>query len=70
MFGLLAVFLLVASFVVPANLASPAPVGADPGVCKGDIPSHAKLVEAARIAGLLYAVGHTAPSDTSLMNSI
>ena len=39
MFGLLAVFMLVASFIVPANLASPAAVEADPGICKWDTVS-------------------------------
>ena len=36
MFGLLAVFMLVAALVIPANLANPAPVEADPGICKWD----------------------------------
>jgi hypothetical protein len=35
-FGLLAAVLLVASFVVPVSLMSPAPVQADPGICKWD----------------------------------
>jgi len=35
-FGLLAAVMLVASFVVPASLISPAPVEADPGICKWD----------------------------------
>ena len=37
MFGLLAAVMLVASFVVPVNLISPAPVEADPGICKWDV---------------------------------
>jgi len=37
MFGLLAALLLVASFVIPVNLVSPAKVQADPGICKWDI---------------------------------
>jgi len=36
MFGILAIFMLVASLVVPANLASPTPVSADAGICKWD----------------------------------
>jgi hypothetical protein len=36
MFGLLAALLLVASFVIPTNLASPSAVQADPGICKWD----------------------------------
>jgi hypothetical protein len=35
-FGLAAALILVASFVVPTNLMSPAPVEADPGICKWD----------------------------------
>jgi len=35
-FGILVAVMLVASFVVPTNMISPAPVGADPGVCKWD----------------------------------
>src|SRR4030042_2003395 len=36
LFGILAALMLVASFVVPANLISPASVAADPGICKWD----------------------------------
>jgi len=36
MFGILAMLMLVASLVIPANLASPAKVEADPGICKWD----------------------------------
>ena len=36
LFGILAALMLVASFVVPANLVSPATVAADPGICKWD----------------------------------
>ncbi len=36
MFGLLAVLMLVASLVVPANLMSPKTAEADPGICKWD----------------------------------
>jgi hypothetical protein len=35
-FGALAAMMLVLSFVVPANLISPTPVAANPGVCKWD----------------------------------
>jgi hypothetical protein len=35
-FGILVAVMLVASFVVPTNLISPAPVEADPGICKWD----------------------------------
>ena len=37
MFGLLAVLMLVASFVVPANVANPAPVQADPDILRWSI---------------------------------
>ncbi len=37
MFGLLAVFMLVASLVVPANVANPAPVQADPDILRWSI---------------------------------
>jgi hypothetical protein len=36
LFGMLAVLMLVAGFVVPASLASPPAVQADPGICKWD----------------------------------
>ncbi|OGN94856.1 MAG: hypothetical protein A2Z75_03420 [Chloroflexi bacterium RBG_13_50_10] len=36
MFGILAAFLLVLSFVVPSSLVAPSPVQADPGICKWD----------------------------------
>ena len=37
MFGLLAVFMLVASLVVPANMVNPAPVQADPDMLRWSI---------------------------------
>ena len=37
MFGILAIFLLVASFVVPANMANPAPVEATDAICQWDV---------------------------------
>ena len=36
LFGILVALMLVASFVVPTNMISPAPVEADPGICKWD----------------------------------
>jgi len=36
LFGILAVLMLVASFVVPVNLVSPSTAQADPGICKWD----------------------------------
>jgi hypothetical protein len=36
LFGILAVLMLVASFVVPVSLTSPSAVQADPGICKWD----------------------------------
>jgi len=46
MFGILAAVILVASFVIPSNLATPSAVQADPGICKWDIvfgPNHLPL---------------------------
>jgi len=37
MFGILVALMLVASFVIPANLVSPSAVEADPGICKWDV---------------------------------
>jgi len=36
LFGILAALMLIVSFVLPANLISPATVAADPGICKWD----------------------------------
>ena len=36
LFGILAALMLVASFVMPVNLASPSAALADPGICKWD----------------------------------
>ena len=37
--GVFAAILMVASFVVPMNIAAPSPVSADPGIMKWDIVS-------------------------------
>ena len=64
MFGLLAVFMLVASLVVPANVANPAPVQADPDVLRWSIldtpdsvPPPDLLKELASQANALNAAG-------------
>jgi len=44
LFGILAALMLVVSFVVPASLASPTNVAADPGVCKWDNLSEPAII--------------------------
>src|SRR4030042_2119175 len=58
MFGILAALMLVASFVVPANFASPSAVQADPGICKWD-----NLSEPGALYGT-YVVGYQNGLDT------
>ena len=61
LFGILAALMLVASFVVPANLVSPSSVAADPGICKWDT-----LREPGNLTGVQVIATNTDPIDIAV----
>ena len=61
MFGILAMLMLVASLVIPANLVSPSKVEADPGICKWDT-----IREPGSLPGTMALAPATEPIDIAI----